>query len=362
MAQLTDTQDATPPQPPRARPGLLALFVTVFLACCIGTTMLPHARYLRYQQFDGTIMKPLAWMYERLHYDPTPVDVAIIGASRTEIGISGPQVQAILSARLGWPMHVVNLSMPEDGRDLHYALTRELLATHPEVKLILYSLVEHASRTGHPGYRHIADTSDVLRAPMLLNPGYFENVAFQPYRGLALFVQTLAPGLFGVRRTFDPGQYLGTDHDTTLSHWSVHGNWVDRDSIRSAVDLATAAKGKLSLRNPVFLPARYRDYEYAIERHYTRAAVDLARRRGVQVGFVYLPTYAYDVPIADLPFYRARGFIMNAGVIAGDARNYSDYAHLNRHGSQRVSRWIAGWLATLAQRGQLHLSASDRAH
>lgn len=348
---MTDT-------PPRR--GLLALFVLVFLACCALASALPHDRYIRYQQFDGTIMAPLRWGYERLHYDRTPIDVAIIGASRTEIGVSAPQVEAQLSAQLGRPVHVANFSVPQDGRDLHYVVTRELLATHPEVRLILYSLIEHASRTGQPAFRNIADTGDVLDEPLLINSRYIDNLAFLPFRQLSLFLQTRLPGLFGVRRDFDPAHYLGTERDTTRSRRGIHGNWIDRDSIHSAAELAQAAKGKVSLRNPIFLPPALRDYEYAIERQYTRKAVSLAHAAAVQVGFVYLPIYAHAMPIADLPFYKARGFVMSGAVIAEDSRDYSDYAHLNRNGSAKVSRWIATQLAARARAGHLHLLPEER--
>ncbi|MDF0489788.1 hypothetical protein PX554_16760 [Sphingomonas sp. H39-1-10] len=360
MAQPTDTVSATLATFP-ARRGLLALFVIVFLACCVGATLLPHDRHIRYQQFGGTAMLPLGWVYDRLHYDRTPIDIAIIGASRTEVGVSGPQVEAILTAKLGRTVHVANLSLPQDGRNLHYEMTKELLATHPEVRLILYSLIEHASRTGHPAFRDVADTSDVLRAPILLNPKYFDNLAYQPYRQLSLFLQTQMPGLFGVHRDFDPKRYAGPDHDGTLSHWSVRGNWVDRDTIHSAAELAKAAKGKVARRSPVFLGTRFREYEYVVERHYTRATIALAHAHHVETGFLYLPIYAHDQPIADADFYRARGFVLNAGAIGNDARNYSDYAHLNRVGSGKVSRWLAGWLASGERRGQLHFLPDDRA-
>ncbi|RZF64130.1 hypothetical protein EWE75_12325 [Sphingomonas populi] len=359
MAQPNDTLNVTPAPLP-ARRGLLALFVVAFLVCCVGVTLLPHDRYIRYQQFDGTIMRPLGWIYERLHYDRTPIDIAIIGASRTQAGISGPRMQAILSEKLGRPVHVANLSMPQDGRNLHYELTKELLATHPEVKLILYSLIEHASRTGHPAFRNVADTRDVLTSPVVINPKYFDNLAFQPYRQLSLFLQTQMPGLFGVHLAFDPALYLGTNRDTTLSEWSIHGKWIDRDAIHTDAELAAAAKGKVAKRNPIFLPPRFRDYEYAVERRYTRAAVSLAQAHHVQTGFIYLPIYKHDQPIADIAFYRARGFIMSAGVLASDPRNYTDYAHLNRVGSTKVTRWLADWLSTLERRRQLHFLSNDK--
>lgn len=350
MTQPTDSMTAhLATLPPRR--ALLVLFVFAFLACCAASLLLPHDRYIRYQQLGGTAMAPGVWIYERLHFDPTPIDIAVIGSSRTEIGISAPRMEQVLAAKLGHPVQVANLSLPQDGRDLHYELTRELIATHPEVKLILYSLTEHASRTGHPAFRVVADTGEVLRAPLLVNPEYPNNLAFLPYRQLSLFVQTQLPALFGVHRAFARRLYWGSAYDTTRSHWSANGNWVDRDAVHLQAELAKQVKGKVALRTPVFLPARLRDYEYAIERDYTRMTVDFAKRHGVQIGFLYLPIYGHRYAIGDEPFYRTRGFILNAGALAGDHRNYSDYAHFNQIGTARASRWVAGRLADKALSG-----------
>jgi hypothetical protein len=348
VAQPDETLTAAP------RRGLLALFVAAFLLCCAASLLLPHDRYIRYQQLAGTPLAPGVWIYERLHFDPTPIDIAIVGASRTEIGISAPQMERVLAAKLGRTVHVANLSLPQDGRDLHYELTRELIATHPEVKLILLSLTEHSARTGHRAFRSLADTDEVLRAPWLVNPSYFNNVAFLPYRQVSLFLQTALPGVFGVRTTFDRRRYWGTDHDTTTSHWSSNGTWIDRDSVRPAAAIATQTSGKMAKRTPVLLPARLRDYEYVLERSYTRKIAALARHSGIPIGFIYLPIYGHRFPITDLRFYHDKGFVMNAAILADDHRNFSDYAHFNQIGTTRASRWVAARLAAMEQAGEVH--------
>jgi hypothetical protein len=350
--------DETPP----ARRGLLALFVGVFLLCCAVSLALPHDRYIRYQQLAGTPLSPGVWIYERLHYDRTPIDIAIIGASRTEIGISAPQMERALTARFGHPVHVANLSLAQDGRDLHYEITRELIATHPEVKLILYSLTEHSARTGHRAFRNLADTGEVLGAPLLVNPSYFNNVVYLPYRQVSLFLQTTLPAMFGVRTAFDPKTYWGTDHDTTVSHWGSNGKWVERDAVRPAAALGAQVDSKVASRTPVLLPAGFRDYEYVLERTYTRRIADLAQRHGIAIGFVYLPIYGHHFVITDRAFYHARGFIMDAGALADDHRDFSDYAHFNQIGTTRATRWVAERLAALDNDGALHFTPRSTAH
>ncbi|MET0247493.1 MAG: hypothetical protein ABW182_12140 [Sphingomonas sp.] len=335
---------------------LLLLFLLVFALCCVAAMALPHSTYIRFQQVATSSMRPGVWIYERIEFDRTPIDVAIIGASRTETGISGPKLQAALSSRLGRPIGVANLSMPADGRDLHYEIAKRLIEAHPEVKLILLSLTEHPSRTGHPAFRSLGDTRDVLAGPKLINPGYLDDVTYLPYRQLSLFAQSQMPSLFGVRSAFDPAAYWGTGYDSTHSYWSANGRFVDREAIYPPAVLSAQARGKVSQRTRVFLPPWARDYEYAIERHYTRALDALAREHGVRIGFVYLPVYAHAAPISDLSFYAARGVVFDASFVANRSDAYSDYAHLNRRGSEQVTAWLAERLGGMAESGRMPLA------
>jgi len=65
-----------------------------------------------------------------------------------------------------------------------------------------------------------------------------------PYRQISLFVQTLAPGPFGVTRSLAPG-YLGPDYDTTKSFTLPDGRTVDRDHIVPE-DMLTATANRES--------------------------------------------------------------------------------------------------------------------
>jgi len=110
---------------------LLALLAICFLSWCVITYLLPHDRYVRYQQLTGSDLFRTRWVYERIHYDKTPIDVAIIGSSRLETSVSAPVLEKELSEKFGRPIHVANLAIPEEGRNLHYIVARELLENHP---------------------------------------------------------------------------------------------------------------------------------------------------------------------------------------------------------------------------------------
>src|ERR1700743_2933055 len=85
---------------------LLALFALSFALYCVVTYLLPHDRYIRYQQLTKSDLFRSRWVYERIHYDKTPIDVAIVGSSRVEAAISAPILEKELSDKLGRPIHV----------------------------------------------------------------------------------------------------------------------------------------------------------------------------------------------------------------------------------------------------------------
>jgi len=337
--------DAADRPAPRERPWLLfALLVATFFGLSGGAVLLPHDPYVRYQQLAETIHYRTVWGYERLAFDKTPIDIAVIGNSRLQAGVSGPLLQDELSRRLGRPIHVANLSLPQEGRNAHFVVAKRLFLTHPEVKLVILSAIEQMPREGHPAFRNTADTADVVAAPLLGNTQYFSDLAYLPYRQMALFVQTLFPQAFGETRRFDRSRYLGGRYDTTLSFTSPTGNHVDRDAVHSAAELLPPARERVEGITPPLLPA-HPDIEFAVERAYTGQVARLASANGTRVAFLYLPIYHYPLPLQDKDFYEGKGAVIEAPFLAADHRNYSDYGHLNRIGSTRLTQWLAGLLA-----------------
>ena len=151
------------------------------------------------------------------------------GVSRVEAAISAPLLEKELSEKWGRPIHVANLAIPQEGRNLHYLIARELIENHPETRIILVSVVEQADLS-HPAFRYLADVDDLLHAPLAINHYYFLDAAFLPYRQISYFVQTRLPGWFGVSRSFRK-DYMGTGMDTTHSFYLPSGKLVDRDLV-----------------------------------------------------------------------------------------------------------------------------------
>lgn len=323
-----------------ARPFvLLAILIGGFLALCAATSMLPHDRYHRYQQLRSTEQFQTVWAHERIVYDPTSIDIALIGNSRVASAVSAPRLQRELSTRLGHDVSVANLAIPEEGRNAHFLLARELLARHPEVDLLILSAIEQMPRGGHVAFSSMGDVGDVVRAPVLVNRNYFSDLAFIPFRQLSLFIQSSAPGFFGLTE-FDGGLYLGTDHDTTLTFTLPDGRVVDRENVLAADELRGPSQARVRSITPPLLPESARHQEFAIEAAYTQQIVDLARANGTEVAFLYLPIFGNGVPLGQEEFYTERGRLIQPDFLADRAELYSDYGHLNQDGAQLLTSWL----------------------
>ena len=69
----------------------------VALAIDAAVCLLPENHYQRWQSLDGAMYEHLHWMYERIHFDPKPIDIAIFGLSRTKVGLSAAAIERRLA-------------------------------------------------------------------------------------------------------------------------------------------------------------------------------------------------------------------------------------------------------------------------
>jgi hypothetical protein len=319
---------------------LLALLAICFMLYCVLSYLLPHDRYVRYQQLADSDFFRTRWVYERIHYDKTPIDVAILGSSRLETSVSAPILEKELTEKLGRPIHVANLAIPQEGRNLHYLVARELVQNHPETRIILVSVVERADLS-HPAFRYLADPIDLLRAPLFLNHYYFIDAAFLPYRQMSYFIQTYLPAWFGLSRTFRK-DYMGTGFDTTYSFYLPSGKLVDRYHVMPQAELEEGSRQIIfnDLGGTWREPSRWRALNNPLENEYTRRLVQVAKEHCVETIFVRLPFYKSPPHMYDEAFYSSLGPLLDAEELSGDPQHFGDRGHFNRSGTDLVSAWM----------------------
>jgi hypothetical protein len=319
--------------------ALLAVLAVGFALCCLLVVLLPHDRYIRYQQFAKSDLFRSRYVYERIHYDKTPIDVAIIGTSRVEAAISPVILEQELSQKFGRPIHVANLAIPDEGRNLHFLLVRELLQYHPETRMILLSVSERADVT-HPAFRYLGDAKDLVTAPFLLNHYYFLDVSFLPYRQMSLFGQSLLPNWFGLHRTLR-SDYEGAAFDPTFSFYLPSGKLVNRNASTPTEKLTTgAARRNLSLGGTWHPDSAWHILNNPVEPVYTERLVEVAKQHCAEVIFVHLPYFQGPPDIYDQAYYRKLSPLLDASAFDRDPEVYGDLEHFNRRGTERIAPWL----------------------
>jgi hypothetical protein len=326
--------------------AFLFALAAAMLAVAGAAILLPHDRYYRYQGHDSGTTRKADWIFERLHFDPTPVDVALIGTSRTAGGLSEAVIEAEYCRRAGRRIHVANLGLPETGRNLQYEIAKEALRTKgPE--LIVVEINEFETRKPHRSFIVLADAADVIAAPALVNVNFLADIVRLPGRQAELFLQTIfrAPP---VRRAFDPEAYQGPHFDRTGSLVLLDGRVVDKDvrPPRAALDaqherrVAEAAPARI-LAGPLHA------LEFRFSRRYLRAIEVAAGRSGARAAYAYLPAYRAPAPpksllddldIAEITFDLG-------GEAAGNPDLWFDATHWNAEGARIASERFGVMLA-----------------
>lgn len=309
---------------------------------------LPDDPYIRFQSLNGTIFERLKWGLERIEFDPTPVDVVILGNSRSGAAVNSPLLEEMLS-RDGKQTHIVNFSIPANGFDIQFSLAKRLLAKKSP-RVIVISLADQLPRDGHQAFADIADPIDVIRAPLLINRQFARNLVYLPMRQLRSVYWGAFPEAGGFSRTWDQQSYLGSNIDTREA-----ATGTSRENSNQA-DVAELEKESVQRRKELarpVLPSWLHSVEFAVNEHYIDEIIRLASKSNTKVVFLYVPFYkGFDEPF-DQKWLASRGEVLNADFLKSDPTNYFDCGHAGESGSLRITEWLADNLAKL-------LSASEK--
>lgn len=317
----------------------IVAILAVALAAGVAAASLPDNEYQRFASLEKTIHNRLRWIYERIHHDPTPIDIAVLGPSRSGAAVSAPRLEVDLSTP-GRPLHAVNFSLPENGRDLHWVIAEQLLATR-NPKLILIAVIEKPGRYGHSAYKYIAPAAAVANPGYLGNLNWPANLIYLPYRQLRLFAARSFPEFFGLPKIFDPARYAGTGFDSTVSFTTGDGLYVERNKrVPRAVLEAGVDRIERGNRPPILGP-RFADTEFGDERTHVASIAAAARTKGVPIAFLFLPYYTGPGMIQERAFYERFGPVLDASFLSTHDEWFSDVGHLNHEGALVLTDWLA---------------------
>ena len=324
---------------------VLMVLVTAIVTLA-GMIALPHDKCLRYQDLRDRQTQIAPWIYERIHYDRTPINIAFIGTSRTFLSIETKRLEERL-AENGVHAKAANMAIVKTGRNMHYAIAKELL-NNRHVDLLVLEITETEDRKPHPDFIYLADTKDVVFAPLLINLGYFDDLVRLPGRQIDLFIETVANKL-GLRHDgFDPNTYIGPNKDQAHYFKTSDGVVHVRDDVHSLDEMEklrviqeASDTPPLSNRVPVFHDF-FRRLEYRFPRLMMNRIIDLANAKGTKVVLLYLPRYGGpDVPPSYREVFADRAPLINPKPLLNSYTYWSDVPHLNWFGAERVTDYVA---------------------
>jgi len=328
----------------------LAVIVATTAFLVVGVSMLPHNRYLQFKSSDDVDFVKFGWIYERIHFDRRPIDVAFLGTSGTMLAVNSALVEKSFAKASGRTVNVVNFSHADTGRDADYLIARELLQ-NSRPRLLVIEMGEIEAGRLNPGFELLATRSDMLNAPLLVNPSYFTNLLRLPSRQLSLFVRTMVPRLFGDSEQFNPATYRGPHWDNPelggagRFRRSVYEGTTSESELKA--DEQKKAKGKWAPNPhlPLAIQAELRRLKPRANLVYLQKLLDLAKQMNVPVRFLYMPAWRDSGVAAEADFYRRYAPTWRyPGDLNRVDRRY-DSTHLNRNGSIAFSDWLGRKLA-----------------
>jgi hypothetical protein len=316
---------------------LAALAVALILNAAI--CLLPENDYQKWQLQDPD--GGLRWIYERIHFDPTPIDVAIVGPSRAQLGLSAAAVEKDL-ARQGKHANVANFALPGAGRDIQWAILNELFkAKSPKVMVL--EVEEEPYPFGHFLFKYVAPAEVIVFPPSPFLHNYLYNLAYLPIRKLKLFGANLFPDLSGLSKQFDPEHYAKNRTDYSTS-FMAEGKLVDMEHPVSRATLLAEPREPV----PRTLVARLLTRLNGGEDHlYTQEIAREAKAHGAQLVFVHLPMFDGPQTVSDEDFLKQFGTVLNYGDLAPHDELFENWSHLNHAGAMNASARLADAIAGL---------------
>jgi hypothetical protein len=318
---------------------MMLIGLTVAFLALVGMVLLPQDKYIRYKALNDGVTSTAAWVYARIHYDSTPINIAFIGDSRTGGAISTKQLETALAAE-GVHVKAANLHIVGTGRNLQYVVAKELLESR-KVDLLILEMTELEDRKPHDNFIFLADSEDILLAPPLINFHYLSDVARLPGRQLDLFLQSFR-SFSGKDPAFSFADYAGSDLETAEAITDEKGVTHTRDTIHSAQKMDELKRLQEAKDTPAVLPHSLEWLEYHLPRYYIDSILALAASKGTRVVFLYLPRYgAPSEPPPYVKLYASRVPLINPWHLIQEPQLWYDVPHVNWMGAQRITDYLA---------------------
>jgi hypothetical protein len=333
-------------------PLRLRRFVLIIAAACVialvSMVALPHDKFLRFQALNDGTAPTAYWIYQRIHLDATPIDIAFIGSSRIGLSIHSRRIEEDLQ-QLGVTATAANLHIVKSGVNMQYVVAKELLEAR-KVKLLVVEMDDWEDRRTQPDFIYLANTWDVVAAPIFVNLNYFSDLARLPGRQVDLFLQTEARR-WGLSPPSDIPLYEGPNLDHAEFVRTLDGVKHYRNTRHTQAEMDSLRREQEREITPPLLPASMSGVEFRMSRYYLERILDMAQAHATSVVFLY--TTRFGGPAQPPPYqrYASRAALINPWAALQDYALWGDATHVNWEGAKRMTDFVA---RALAQRPELH--------
>lgn len=302
----------------------LILFLSPGLVFVVVLFAMPLDKRFAYHFIKNDCEDHAAWMYDRMVYNKTPMDVVILGTSQTRDAVMDSIVEERLQ-QLGTNKHIVNFGYCRFGRNFQYSVIKDLLK-HKNVDEIILEVGSGEERLSHVDFPYVADSRDVLFPVVVFNQKMFGDI----FKAL------------GMRFELFKAYVLGR-----IPEYDIHQGGYGCTPCGGVAEEQVLADAKRSVDSPRYKSSdmeKWFNQLYPLA--YLEKIVALAKEHHCRVSFLYLPSYGNPAKPKSYDLYRSYGDVYLPPMeILTYKPFWSDHAHLNSDGALKFSEWLSGELA-----------------
>jgi hypothetical protein len=178
-----------------------------------------------------------------------------------------------------------------------------------------------------------------------MNVNYFSNLLRLPGRQVDLFLQTQRQR-FGWNEPRDVPPYEGPNLDHAEYIRTLDGVRHNRSDTHTEAEMMRLRKEQEQLITPPLLSASMDNIEFRLPRYYLNRILDLARKHGTSVVFLYTPRYGGPPEPPPYQRYANRAHLINPWDQVQDYYLWTDDTHVNWEGAKRITDFVAQALAS----------------
>lgn len=290
---------------------ILAFILLLFLAIILW----PVSKQRIYKGLENDCYGYAGWMYDRIHINPEPVDIAFVGSSHTINGIEDKLIEEKLS-----DLHILNFGYCRPGRNLDFLMVRELIENkHP--KTIILEVREYDNPYSHPIFPYLAENRDLISLYPFFNPDWFSDISLATQYRLQLIQESIWHGT---------SEYF---YDKRK-----HGRIPYTDTANAEI-----LNARIEGNNSKYKPSESkRQFDHTFPHHYLEKIVTLCKESNTALTFLYIPSYGskeqYPYPLEYLESF-APIWIPPTSIWENQDFWY-DAGHLNQSGAIKLSEWV----------------------